>query len=99
MFNGIEPKIKRVSVMRPVMHVFLVGFIVALVSVLYGFSDSKHLYRMVESFAATFSDDTQSEFDAGTYAQTQWDAGNSWAELNTTGLTTNNNNLDSSWTP
>ncbi|MBU0981747.1 hypothetical protein KKC94_03565 [Patescibacteria group bacterium] len=32
-------------------------------------------------FAETYLDDTQAEFDAGTYSQTQWDAGNNWLEL------------------
>ena len=31
--------------------------------------------------AANFVDDTQGEFDGGTYSNTQWDAGNSWVEL------------------
>jgi len=32
-------------------------------------------------FAADFTDDTQAEFNAGTYSGTQWDATNSWVEL------------------
>ena len=57
-------------------------------------------------YAATISDNTQSEFDAGTYSDTQWDGGNSWVELDATGLTNGSGNFisdihdataDSSW--
>ena len=32
-----------------------------------------------------FEDDTEAEFNAGTYSDTQYDAGNAWVELNATG--------------
>ncbi len=43
-----------------------------------------------------FTDETQTEFDAGTYSDTQWDSGNSWIELTATGLTNGSGDYTSS---
>ena len=50
----------------------------------------------VKTFAATIADDTQAEFDAGTYSDTQWDGTNNWVELDATGLTNGSGNYTSS---
>ncbi len=44
-------------------------------------------YPIEPIFAATFIDDTQDEFDAGTHNETQWNATNNWVELTETGKT------------
>ena len=38
------------------------------------------------STSATFTDDDEADFLAGTFTDTQWDAGNAWVELNPVGL-------------
>ena len=78
------------------LHGALALFIVLNLTVLYSFDFVKDTTIVYKSFAATFTDDTQAEFDAGTYSDTQWDAGNSWVEFTPDGL---NNSMDSSWTP
>jgi len=44
-------------------------------------------YPIEPIFAATFIDDTQDEFDAGTHNETQWNVTNNWVELTETGKT------------
>ena len=48
------------------------------------------------SFADTTADDTQAEFDAGTYNDTQWDGADSWVELTSGGQTAGNGDYTSS---
>ncbi|MDP3899451.1 MAG: hypothetical protein Q8Q23_00010, partial [bacterium] len=54
------------------------------------------IQQAVRVSADTLADDTQAEFDAGTYSDTQFDAGNSWVELDATGLTNGSGNYTSS---
>ena len=44
-------------------------------------------YPIEPIFAATFIDDTQDEFNTGTYNETQWNTTNNWVELTETGKT------------
>ena len=46
--------------------------------------------------SSSFVDDTQAEFDAGTYSDTQWDGANSWVELDATGSSNGSGNYTSS---
>lgn len=46
--------------------------------------------------SSSFVDDTQAEFDAGTYSDTQWDGANSWVELDATGSNNGSGNYTSS---
>ncbi|MDP3882921.1 MAG: hypothetical protein Q8Q48_02610, partial [Candidatus Staskawiczbacteria bacterium] len=60
---------------------------------------STGIYSLISAprtLASTLADDTQAEFDAGTYSDTQFDAGNSWVELDATGLTNGSGNYTSS---
>ncbi len=46
------------------------------------------VFFFFDTTQASYIDDTQSEFDLGTYADIQWDQVNSWLELDATGLST-----------
>ncbi len=69
---------------RPLRHLFALWIIFTLIA---GGYWAYTLMNAGVSHAATFADNTQTEFNTGTYSDTQWNTTNNWVDLTATGET------------